>query len=412
MSLHAETLVFRGALLVLMVHALDDAVLHRQPGVGAGQHAVAALAALVVAGLALVLWPRLRPGLRSAVAGSLGVLGLVNGAMHVGHVRADALAGSDLTGLLAAAAGLVLVVLAVAIPVVHRGERAPTARARWRNRAIAVPAGLIALLLLVVPVSMAVVDSHKWREPIPPAPAGYENVAFEAADGLDLRGWFHRSRNGATVLVVHGGNGDRTGALAHARLLVRRGYGVLVYDARGRGESEGTPSGYGWGLSRDVEGALDYLRARDDVDPERIGGLGLSTGGDLLLEVAADRPELTAVATDGAAAMTWEDARRIGTAALEAASGWVMFQAIGAITGAERPRVLEDRVAALRRPLLLISAGRGVEHDFNVLYERAAGGPVEHWNLAGVSHTAGLRERPREYERRVAAFFGTTLAAR
>ena len=404
-----EALVFRGALLVLMLHALDDAVLHRQPGVALGQHALAALAALLVGGLALVWWPSLRPGARAAVAASLGLLGLANGAMHVAHVRADAVAASDVTGVLAAVAGLALVGLGAAVPFVHRGERATSARRRWRNRALAAPACIVALVLVIAPVGMAIVDSHKWRKPIPPAPAGYQGVSFTASDGLRLHGWFRPSRNGATVLVAHGGNSDRMGALAHARLLVRHGYGVLLYDARGRGESEGTPSGFGWGLSNDVEGALDYLAARADVDPARIGGLGISTGADVLLEVAADHPELAAVVTDGAAAMTWQDGRRIGGPALESAAGWVTFQAIGVLTGADRPRVLEDRVAAMRAPLLLISAGRTAEHDFNVLYEDAAGGPVEHWNLPDVEHARALRDRPKEYERRVTAFFDTTL---
>ena len=398
-----EARVFTGATLILVAHALDDALVHRQPGLGLGHHALAALVALVAGVAAIAAFPSLRPGLRAGAAGLLGTLGAVNGAMHVGHMRADALAGSDVTGLLAVPAALVLLGLAAAIPFLHRGERPGR---RWPARAVAVPAALLALLFVVAPLAAAVVDSHKWREPIPAPPRGYEPVAFDAADGLRLRGWFHASRNGATVLVVHGGNGDRTGALAHARVLERGGYGVLVYDARGRGESDGSPSGYGWGWSKDVEGALDYLTGRADVDPARIAGLGLSSGADVLLEVAADRPELGAVVADGAAAMSWQDGQRVGGPSLEAAAGWVMFQAIDVLTGEPRPRVLEDRVAAMEAPLLLISADRAAEYDFTALYAAAAGGPVEHWNLPDVTHTRGLRDRPGEYERRVLAFLG------
>lgn len=42
-------------------------------------------------------------------------------------------------------------------------------------------------------------------------------------------------------------------------------------------------------------------------------------------------------------------------------------------------------------------------------YQRAAGGPVEHWNLPDLEHTRVLRDRPQEYARRVTAFFDTTL---
>jgi hypothetical protein len=37
-----EALVFGGATTVALLHALDDAFVHRQPGVGLGQHALAA----------------------------------------------------------------------------------------------------------------------------------------------------------------------------------------------------------------------------------------------------------------------------------------------------------------------------------------------------------------------------------
>ena len=87
-----------------------------------------------------------------------------------------------------------------------------------------------------------------------------------------------------------------------------------------------------------------------------------------------------------------------------------MFQAIDLLTGEARPRVLEDRVAAMKAPLLLISAGRAAERDFNALYKRSAGGPVEHWNLPGTTHTRGLRDLRADYERRVAAFLEIALA--
>ena len=75
-------------------------------------------------------------------------------------------------------------------------------------------------------------------------------MAFKADDGVKLSGWYRPTRNGATVIVLHGGGGDRTGAIAHAKLLVRHGYGVLLYDARGRGRSEGTQNSFGWGWDR------------------------------------------------------------------------------------------------------------------------------------------------------------------
>ena len=102
-----ETLVFRAATAVALVHALDDAFLNRQPGVDLDQHALAAVIALAVGIGAIVAFPRLRPGFRAAIAFVFGVLAATNGSMHVIHIAKDGPAHSDVTGALAMVAGLV-----------------------------------------------------------------------------------------------------------------------------------------------------------------------------------------------------------------------------------------------------------------------------------------------------------------
>jgi X-Pro dipeptidyl-peptidase (S15 family) len=64
-------------------------------------------------------------------------------------------------------------------------------------------------------------------------------------------------------------------------MLVRHGYGVLLFDRRGEGESEGDWNVFGWQGERDLYAAAGFLRSRDDVDPERIGGIGRSVGGEM-----------------------------------------------------------------------------------------------------------------------------------
>jgi hypothetical protein len=91
--------------------------------------------------------------------------------------------------VLAAAAGVVLIGLAAAIPWRHRGEGAAGRRRRWRNRILAVPIGLLVFVYTIVPMGIALTETHKYREPIGVAPAGYRDVAFEARDGVKLSGW-------------------------------------------------------------------------------------------------------------------------------------------------------------------------------------------------------------------------------
>jgi uncharacterized protein len=409
-----EVVVFGAAIAVALVHALDDAFLHRGPGVGLGQHALAAVVSLVLGLGAIYAFPFLRPAARSAVAFFFGALAIVNGMLHVKHIAAQGAAESDLTGALALGAGIVLVGLAVAIPWLHRGEGAASPRRRWAYRIGAVPAGLILALFTVLPIGMGLTETHKYREAIgSPPSADYREVAFEASDGVDLSGWYRPTQNGATILLVHGGGGDRTGAVAHARLLVRHGYGVLLYDARGRGKSEGTQNSYGWGWSRDVAGALRFLKTRAEVDAERIGALGLSTGADVLVQAAAQRTDLRAVVADGTAAGSFEDWRRLQGITTLTPFLAAEFATVRIASGAKSGPPLEDMIKRISSPLLLVSAGRDEEYKFSAKYDRDAGSrPVEHWNLPNATHTAAIRQAAHQYERRVTAFFDAALRQR
>ena len=77
--------------------------------------------------------------------------------------------------------------------------------------------------------------------------------------------------------------------------MARHGYGVLLLDMRGQGESEGDPNAFGWESSKDLDAAIAFLTRRPDIEDGRIGGLGLSVGGELMIETAASNPALGAV---------------------------------------------------------------------------------------------------------------------
>ena len=74
----AEARVFAAATLVALVHGLDDAFVHRGPGLGVGQHALAGVLAVVAGVAGVVAFPSLRPGLRAGLALSFGSLALAS----------------------------------------------------------------------------------------------------------------------------------------------------------------------------------------------------------------------------------------------------------------------------------------------------------------------------------------------
>ncbi len=399
----AEAIVFSAAAVVALAHALDDAFLLPGGGVPLTQHALAAAIALVATVAAVVAFPSLRPGWRAAIAFTFGALALPNGGRHLLHVLHDGTTANDVTGVLALAAGVVLVGLAAWIPFHHRGG------GRWAIRIVMVPAVVLAVYLVFMPVGVGIVDIHSLHRPIgnPPS-AEYETVRFTASDGVDLEGWYRASRNGASLLMISGGGGNRRSTLRHAEMLVRHGYGVLVYDPRGSGNSEGTINSYGWGWEKDAAAALDFLGTRED----RIGVLGLSTGADIAIDIAARRRDVQAVVADGAAAIGYEDYEEYMDSAIQRAPMWLLFKTIEVIQGRSGPKEsLADQIARSRAPHLIISAGPP-EKKWGELYDRAGGDRSELWYLPDAGHTAALRQYPDAYEERVVSFFDENLRSR
>jgi len=238
--------------------------------------------------------------------------------------------------------------------------------------------------------------------------ASYQPVAFESHDGLRLDGWFVRPRNGATVIVYPG----KKGTQKHARMLVRHGYGVLVFDRRGEGTSEGDPNAFGWGFDDDLRGAVDYLRRRDDVDPNRIGGLGLSVGGEAFLQTAAETRALGAVVSEGAGSRSVRE-DTINASLRTVPEIWftgLMTAGTALFSNRLPPPNLKELAGRIEStPVFFIYATKGAGgEDNNPDYYEATAAPKQIWNI-DTSHTHGLSSRPVEYERRVVGFFDRTL---
>jgi hypothetical protein len=57
--------VFGVAVAIGVGHAVDDALINRQPGVGLGDHTLAASLSLALGAVAVALFPKARPGVRA-----------------------------------------------------------------------------------------------------------------------------------------------------------------------------------------------------------------------------------------------------------------------------------------------------------------------------------------------------------
>ncbi|MBN1161832.1 MAG: alpha/beta fold hydrolase [Dehalococcoidales bacterium] len=94
----------------------------------------------------------------------------------------------------------------------------------------------------------------------------YEDVSFcSRGDNVLLNGWFLPAEKDEVVIIVHGGFQNRidenADTLDITRILVQTGYNVLLFDLRGRGESEGQGLALSY-IDEDIGGAVDFLRSR------------------------------------------------------------------------------------------------------------------------------------------------------
>lgn len=234
-----------------------------------------------------------------------------------------------------------------------------------------------------------------------------EHVTFESHHGGRLVGVIDRPAKEpeAYALFAHCFTGGKDSAAARrvSRALVERGMAVLRFDFAGIGESDGDFADTTFTSNvADIHAAVDFLRERHTA-PSLI--VGHSLGGAAVLAAAADL-DVDAVATIGAPSAP-EHVTHLFTdsvAAIEA-NGYAEVSIAGRPfrigkaflddLGSQR---LADRVAALKRPLLLLHAPTdeivGI-HNAAAIYE-AARHPKSYISLDGADH---LLTHPRQARR-------------
>jgi len=105
----------------------------------------------------------------------------------------------------------------------------------------------------------------------------YEEVRLKASDGVELSAWFVPCEGSrGAVLFCHGNAGNISHRLHIIRMFHDLGFGMLIFDYRGYGQSQGSPTERGTYL--DAQAAWDYLVERQ-TPPGRIVIYGESLGG-------------------------------------------------------------------------------------------------------------------------------------
>lgn len=230
----------------------------------------------------------------------------------------------------------------------------------------------------------------------------WEDVQFTTADGLTLRGWFvpPAEPGGSAVVLTHGTGGHRGHLLLLAGALHAHGHGLLLFDLRQHGRSDGEVSSFGIHEVQDVLAALAYLRTRPEVDGARLGLLGHSMGGAASLRAAVRDEQVRAVVSISSAASLAENVAegvraltRLPAFPLAPLTVWMAERRAGGRASEMRPI---DAVIRLRdRPMLLIhgDADRLVRIANGRRLQQAAGPETRLIEIAGAGHRTVIGPR-------------------
>lgn len=239
---------------------------------------------------------------------------------------------------------------------------------------------------------------------------GLEQVSLMTQNGIRIAGWYAPSRNKAAVVIVHGTNADRSSMLAETQILADDGFGVLAIDWPGCGGSSGTLH---WNAEERgaLESAVSWVTMRNDVSPDKIGGLGFSMGAYTLAQVAATDKRIHAVVLEAAPPdfleyVHWGHHR------------WGVVSEFGARLGLLhshmpirelRPIDVIKRISPRR--LLLIGGDEDTVVPAYMVRElyKASQSPVSLWIVKGATHGGYLQAAPSQYPLRLTQFFESSL---
>ncbi len=159
-------------------------------------------------------------------------------------------------------------------------------------RAVVVGSAVVLLLLALLWGLQRHLIYFPDADAVPPAASvvpGARDVVLETDDGLRLGAWLVPAAEpdrDVAVLVANGNAGNRAARAPLARALAAEGLTVLLFDYRGYGGNEGSPSEQG--LARDVRAAQRFLVEDAGMAPGRVLYYGESLGAAVVTELATE----------------------------------------------------------------------------------------------------------------------------
>ncbi|UCE98380.1 MAG: alpha/beta hydrolase [Dehalococcoidia bacterium] len=246
----------------------------------------------------------------------------------------------------------------------------------------------------------------------------YKDAFFMSRDdNVLLKGWFIHGSSQISIIIVHGGFqnrvDDNVDTLGLARDLNKAGYNLLLFDLRGRGESEGTGRALS-NIGKDIGGAFDYIRH---------------------CGYAADSTAIVGYCSGAASACIFASQEDIGALVLVGCFAEVGDMVVSMATSQGIPRMLAeifipglklttrvlydyqvvnpiDVVSGVSCPIFFIHE----EHDEFIqledmrrLFEKSSHPENQFWEVDNTEHSQSYKKDPTEFTARITSFLETTL---
>ena len=234
-----------------------------------------------------------------------------------------------------------------------------------------------------------------------------EHVRFKARDGSSIPGLLWKpkcaSRNNKVPALVwiHGGPGGQTRKNYSARIQFFVNHGYAVFGVNHRGSA-----GYGKSFYRadehkqareplwDCVDAKNYLKSLDYIEPSKIGIIGGSFGGYMVLAALAFEPEEFAAGVDICGVSNWLRAFEMLPPYWQTLQRNIMLQKVGdPLNDREKLRAISPSLHAdkIVRPLMVVQGARDprvqrCEADDIVAAVKSNGGIVEYLLFEDEAH--------------------------
>ena len=251
----------------------------------------------------------------------------------------------------------------------------------------------------------------------------YEDVSFNAPDGVALKGWWVPAPEArGTVVLVHGLNRSRIEMVKKVPFLHKQGWNALLFDLRHHGESGGSASSFGFFEKQDVHAATAFARSRAQ-GPVVLWGVSL--GGASATLAAAEDPGVAALVCDS----SYRSLRDTVSHHLRLFRGfrwwlrivpnWPVANEVVYWIGRRArfdPDAVDVRGAAAHlapRPCLFVCNSGDRRMPSEIAFElKAAAGPQAHVLVVpGTSHGGAYRDGTAAYESAVTELLGAAAAA-